>query len=642
MTTLKHLFAPIQIGSMTAKNRLLMPSMSINFGVDDNGYVTDQLTEYFVARARGGAGMMLVGGGGVSPAGLELPGLPALWDDGCIAALEKMVAAVKPFDSRFGVQLMHGGRQSYHDRKVAPSPIPAPAVVKGIPRELSIAQIKETIATFGDAARRCYAAGFDFIEVHGAHGYLVNQFLSLNANQRTDEYGGCFENRIRFLLELLHDIKAKTAADFPVGIRINGDDYIEGGWTLEDALRLAPILEQEGTDYLHISAGVYGSRQLTIPSMYVEHGCFIHLAEAVKAVVSIPVVAVGRIKSAELADRIIKEGKADAVAMGRSIIADPELPNKARSGNLAGIRPCIGCCLGCIHAVLALEPGSCVVNPQVGREYLLKQDDPTDAPRKILVVGAGPAGMALAGIAAGRGHQVVLCEEKGSVGGLLRLAAIPPGRTEIMDIINFLNLELERQGVGLRLNTALTPELLDEISPDTVVLTTGSLPDMPIIKGLFKTKMDLCTVTEVLEGKLVGDRVLVLGGNQAGLVLTDYLAEKGKEVVVLNRKRHFAEEMSANDRYYLRERLKRDSVKLVKQVSIKAFSEDGVTFVANGETVILDGYDSVVVAEAMAPVRDAKSFLKGRDLEVHMIGDAKTPRNLMLSMSEAEELGREL
>ncbi len=642
MTILKHLFAPIQIGSMTAKNRLMMPSMSINFGVDDNGYVTDQLTGYFIARARGGAGMMMVGGGGVSPAGLELPGLPALWDDGCIPALEKMVAAVKPYNSRFGVQLMHGGRQSYHDKKVAPSPIPAPAVVKGIPRELTVGDIKATIASFGDAARRCYAAGFDFIEVHGAHGYLVNQFLSLNSNRREDEYGGSFENRTRFLLELLHDIKAKTAPDFPVGIRINGDDYIEGGWTLEDALRLAPILEENGTDYLHVSAGVYGSRQLTIPSMYVEHGCFIHLAEAVKKVVNIPVVGVGRIKSAELADRLIKEGKADAIAMGRSLLADPELPNKARNGNLADVRPCIGCCLGCIHAVLALEPGSCVINPQVGREYLLKENDKTDTPKSILVVGAGPAGMALAGITAQRGHTVALCEEKGTIGGLLRLAALPPGRGEIGDILSYLNRELEKQGVDLRLNTALTPELLDQIKPDTVVLTTGSLPDMPIIKGLFKTGMDLCTVTEVLEGKLVGDRVLVLGGNQAGLVLTDYLAEKGKEVVVLNRKKHFAEEMSANDRFYLRERLKRENVKLVKQVTIKNFSDDGVTFVANGETVVLEGYDSVVVAEAMTPVRDAKNFLKDRDIEIHMIGDAKAPRNLMLAMSEAEELGREL
>ena len=385
MTILKHLFSPIQIGRMTAKNRLLMSAMSINFGVDENGYVTDQLTGYLAARAKGGAGMILVGGGGVHPTGLELPGLPALWDDACIPALEKMVAAVKSFDTCFGVQLMHGGRQSYHDRKVAPSPIPAPAVVKGVPKELTIEEIGELVASFGDAARRCRDAGFDFVEVHGAHGYLINQFLAPNSNHRKDEYGGSFENRTRFFLELLADIKAKAGADFPVGLRINGEDYIEGGWTLDDALRLAPVLERNGADYLHVSAGVYGSTQLTIPSMYVEHACFVGLAEAVKQVVTIPVVGVGRIKSPELADRILKEGRADVVAMGRALIADPMLPQKARAGNLNAIRPCIGCCLGCIHAVLALEPGACVVNPDVGREYLMGEDEE----RACAQVGAG-------------------------------------------------------------------------------------------------------------------------------------------------------------------------------------------------------------------------------------------------------------
>ena len=191
--------------------------------------------------------MILVGGGGVHPTGLELPGLPALWDDACIPALKKMVDVVKSFDTCFGVQLMHGGRQSYHDRKVAPSPIPAPAVVKGVPKELTIEEIGELVASFGDAARRCRDAGFDFVEVHGAHGYLINQFLAPNSNHRVDEYGGSFENRIRFFLELLADIKAKAGADFPVGLRINGDDYIDGGWTLDDALRI--------TRFLHLAAG---------------------------------------------------------------------------------------------------------------------------------------------------------------------------------------------------------------------------------------------------------------------------------------------------------------------------------------------------------------------------------------------------
>lgn len=642
MTILKHLFSPVRIGRMTAKNRLLMPAMSINFGVDENGYVTEQLTGYLAARAEGGAGMILVGGGGVHPTGLELPGLPALWDDGCIPALAKMVEAVKPFDTRFGVQLMHGGRQSYHDRKVAPSPIPAPAVVKGVPRELSVDGIAELVASFGDAARRCRDAGFDFVEVHGAHGYLINQFLAPNSNHREDRYGGSFANRIRFFLELLADIKAKAGDDFPVGLRINGEDYIDGGWTLNEALRLAPILEKKGADYLHVSAGVYGSTQLTIPSMYVEHGCFVHLAEAVKQVVTIPVVGVGRVKSPELADRILKEGRADVVAMGRALIADPMLPEKARAGDLNAIRPCLGCCLGCIHAVLALEPGSCVVNPDVGREYLLADGEKATVPKAVLVVGAGPAGLAAARMAAMGGHRVTVVEEKGRAGGLLQLAALAPGRGEIMDVINFLICELERLGVALRLNTPLDGSLLAELKPEAVVLASGSLPEMPIIKGLFTTRMDLCTVTEVLEGKIVGDRVILLGGGQAGLVTADFLAEKGREVAVLNRKRHFAEEMSSNDRFYLRNRLKRDTVRLFKQVAVKAFTDDGVVFTTAGNPASLTGFDTVVVAEAMTPVRDAKQLLDGRDLDVTVIGDAKTPRNLMLALSEAEEAGRNL
>jgi len=245
-------------------------------------------------------------------------------------------------------------------------------------------------------------------------------------------------------------------------------------------------------------------------------------------------------------------------------------------------------------------------------------------------------------MAAMRGHRVTLAEEKGSVGGLLRLAAVPPGRGEIMDIIEFLTREVERLGVSLRLNTPLDEDLLDELNPDTVVLASGSLPDMPIIKGLFKTRMDLCTVTEVLEGSITGDRVIVLGGGQAGLVTADFLAERGRAVAVLNRRRHFAEEMSSNDRFYLRERLKREAVHLFKQVAVKTFTDDGAVFTSAGNPVTLEGFDTVVVAEAMTPVRDAKQMLDRRGLEVHVIGDAKTPRNLMLAQSEAEEIGRRI
>lgn len=638
-----RLFSPIRIGSLRSENRLLMSAMSVNFGVDEHGHVTDQLTAYFRARARGGVGMMLVGGGAVHPGGLELPHLPALWEDSAIPALENMVREIRPYGVLFGVQLMHGGRQTYHDRKVAPSPIPAPAVVKGIPHELTMEEIQELVEAFGESALRCRKAGFDFVEIHGAHGYLINQFLSPNANHRQDAYGGSFENRTRFYLQVLSAIKAKCGRDFVVGARINADDYIEGGWALDDALRLVPLLEGAGADYLHVSAGVYGSRQLTIPSMYVAQGCFVHLAETVKKVAQVPVVAVGRIKDPQLAENIIDQGRADVVALGRSLLADPQWPLKARKNRREQIRPCIGCCLGCIHAVLQLEPGGCVVNPDVGREEQLVESRSGSSPKRVLVVGAGPAGLAAARMAALCGHTPMIIDHQQRPGGLLRLAAMPPGRSDLQEIIDFYVHELQRLGVTLRLGVQLDAGLLNQFAPDIAIVASGSLPKMPIIKGLFKTSMHLCTVVEVFQGDaVVQAKALVLGGGQAGLVLADHLAEQGKEVVVLHRGAHFADEMSANDRYYLRERLKRPSVSLYKKVSIQSIDPKGVRFKHPGGLEKIAEFDTVVVAEGGEPVRETLPLLKSAHIPTHIIGDAKSARHLMFAISEGEEAARDL
>ncbi|MDA8140531.1 MAG: FAD-dependent oxidoreductase [Desulfobacteraceae bacterium] len=643
MTAFPHLFQPIDIGTMKVKNRLLMSAMSINFGVDERGRVTDQLIEYLAARARGGVGMVLVGGGGIHPSGAELPCLPALWDDGCIPGLARMADAIRPLDCRLGMQLMHGGRQSYHAQTLAPSAIPAPAVVHGVPRALEEEEIHMLADAFGTAAARCQQAGFDFIEIHAAHGYLINQFLAPNSNQRTDQYGGSFENRIRFLLEVMAAIRSHCGEDFPLGVRLNAEDYIDNGWSLAEALRLAPIIERQGAAYLHISAGVYGSRQLTIPSMYVPQGCFADLAAAVKPTVSLPVVAVGRIKSPELADQIIAGGKADLVALGRSLLADPRWPEKARSGEVRRIRPCVGCCLGCIHTVLRLEPGGCVVNPDVGREYLLKEASPAAEARRVLVVGAGPAGLAAARLAALRGHSVVVCDQAAAPGGALRLAALPPGRSDLSELIDYFVAELKDLAVPVRLNTVLDDRLIEEVKPQVVILATGSLPEMPLLKGLYRTRMQVCTVTEVLSGQSEpGQRVIVWGGNQAGLVLADYLAERGREVIILHPGRHFGEEMSSNDRFYLRERLKKGGLILHKQVVVEEFFEDGVRFTSESGAQRIDAFDAVVLADKFSPLREAANLLKNRRIETHFIGDAKSPRHLMYAVAEGEEIGREL
>jgi NADPH-dependent 2,4-dienoyl-CoA reductase/sulfur reductase-like enzyme len=329
--------------------------------------------------------------------------------------------------------------------------------------------------------------------------------------------------------------------------------------------------------------------------------------------------------------------------MGRAQLADPEIAAKAQAGRLEEVRPCIGCCVGCIHAVLALEPGGCVVNPDVGREYQLGDLQPAESPKRVLVVGAGPAGLAAARMAALRGHTVTVVEQRGRIGGVARLAAIPPGRGEVWDIVDFLQRELDRLKVEIRLNAAVDDSALDALRPEVAVLASGSLPEMPVITGLIQTRMTLTTVVDVLGGRsLAGDRVIVLGGGQAGLVLADFLAEKGKEVAVLNRRPHFAEEMSSNDRFYLRERLKRDGVRLYKRVAIQRFLADGVEFKSAGEAHRLEGFDTVVLAERMTPIREAAAHLKQRGIALHVVGDAKNPRTLMHCLSEGEEIGREI
>lgn len=644
MSGLKHLFQPIKIGNMEIKNRIVMPAMGINFGVDEDGNVTPQLWQYYAERASGGTGMIIAGAVAVSPTGRNYERQALFWDDRFIPALKEMTSVVHQNNNvKFGAQLLHAGGQAYHDDKVGPSPIPALAVVQGIPKELTLEGVKEVIESIANAARRAKTAGFDFVEVHAGHGYLIGEFLSPYFNRRQDSYGGSFENRIRFLLEILDNVKKRTSPDFPVGIRINGDDYVKDGWTIEDTKRLAPILENNGADYLNISAGVYGSNPsgITIPSMYSPPGCFVQLAEKIKREVSIPVITAGRIKDVELADKIIGEGKADLVAMGRAHLADPEIANKAKSGNFVAIRPCLGCCLGCIQNVWLGAEATCVMNPEVNREYLFKGRDKVKNPKKILVVGAGSTGLAFAWTAGIRGHKIIIYDRKEHIGGMIPLASIPPKREEFLELVQYYQRELSKlKNVHIRLNVELNEKIIDSINPDVVVLATGSLPEIPQIEGLFDTDMEIRTVIDVLQSNaILGNGVIILGGGQVGLLLADYLAEKGKQVVVLQRSNHFADEMANNDRYFLRERLKTFKVQLYKDVSIKKVLSNGIVFHSKGKEVCLEGFEDLVICESMRPIRSIANLFKDRNIEVYFIGDAKKPRTLLECKTEAYDLG---
>jgi len=647
MEKLKHLFQPLKIGSMEVKNRVVMPAMGMGFGIDEDGCVNPQLTEFYVERARGRPGMMTVGGAAVDPMGLITPrGMEVLWDDKVIPAFQEMVRAVHKYDVKFGIQLLHAGLQSYFEQPVGPSehsPLPkftysAATTVKTSPRGMSVGEVKECVKAFGSAAERCVKAGFDFLEVNAGHGYLINQFLTPYFNKRTDEYGGSYENRIRFLLEVIREIRGRIGNEIPVGVRINGDDFLgEDGWTLRDACRLTPILEKEGVNYLNVSAGTYDTGHISLMSMYRDQGAIVYLAEEVKKHVSIPVMAVGRIKNPIMADEIIKEGKADLVGMGRAHLADPEIVEKARKGEIADIRLCLGCARGCIdRAARQAKAGeldtaiSCVVNPRVGREYFIKEipDEKKSAAKNVLVAGGGPAGLEAARRAAFAGHRVVLCESRAMIGGQLRLAARMPRRQEMEDIVRWYERQLSKLGVEVRLNTPVSEALLDELRPEVFVLATGSLPEVPLgfVTGLGNIKdIELLMVDEFIEEqRLTGDSVLVIGGDQIGAQVADFLSEQGKRVYIAEKAAYLAEKMAGVEVVDLVDRIRKKGVKVYRRVQVvEILPGDEVWIVSDRGREKLPQVDTIILASDRRPNVFLAEVAERKGIETHIIGDAK-------------------
>lgn len=639
MAILKHIFQPLKVGSMTIKNRVLMSGMAMNFGLDDMGYVTPQLIEYYIERGRNRPGMMILASGIVHFEGSVSPSFyryPNVFEDKALPGLERLVKAVNKYDVKFGVQLTHYG--VWHDPVLIVSLVPELAGFGLLPpvppgREMSKKDIKECVKAFADAADRCVRAGFDFLEIEAAHPpALISSFLSPYYNRRTDEYGGSFENRIRFLLEVIRAVRHKVGRKVPVGMRTMGDEFIgRQGWTSKDLCQLAPIVEQEGIDYFSLAFGnEYQTPQFIIPSIYEKQGTFIYASDELKKYVSAPVAAVGRIKNPVMADEIIRDGKADIIVMGRAHIADPEIVEKARRGLLADIRPCIADCLGCAHQVLNLQPASCTVNPRVGREYLIKEvkGEKGRTARRVLVAGAGPAGLEAARRAAFSGHKVILCEAKGCIGGQLRLASLMPERQEMGDIIPWYERQLNRLHVEIRLNTKVDRKLLNAIKPDVLVVATGSLPLVPegFIDGLENIKkIEPMMIDELLEDKKpTGDVVLIIGGwDHMGVQLADYLSQLGKRVYLADRGPSFGQKMTLLDWPGIEERLKKAGVS--KYLSVERLlidASENISLSTPEGKHKLPKIDTIVFAGNRRPNRFLEEAGKKIGTEVHIIGDA--------------------
>ncbi|MBM4463039.1 MAG: FAD-dependent oxidoreductase [Chloroflexi bacterium] len=664
MQGLKHLFQPLKIGSMEVQNRIVMSPMCPGFGVDENGCVTEELIEFTAERARSRPGMITTGVIPVSfMGGTDAMEMPRIYDPKALPSLEQWVKAVHQYEGvKFGAQLNHcGPSHSYFKPMdaVAASAVPglAELLVKVPVREATRDELKECVQDFAAAAERSLSVGFDYIEIHAAHGYLINTFLCPYYNHRTDEYGGSFENRIRFLLEVIRGIRSRIGYGVPLGVRINGDDFIgEQGWHIADLCRLAPILERESVNYISVTvAGTsIHSSQYMIASMYQEQGFNAGFSSEVKKQVSIPVAVVGRIVSPIVADRMIAEGKADLAVMARAMLADPDLVEKARMGELADIRPCIGECLGCIWQIMVTGVGSCTVNPRVGREHSLKDvaGSKKSASKKVLVVGAGCAGLEAARMAAFYGHKVTVCESRGWIGGQLKLAAKMPKRQEIGGIIPWYERQLHKLGVEVRLNTAVDGSLLKQIKPDVVILATGSLPEVPLgfLNGLENIKdIEMVMVDELIgEERLAGDSVLVVGGDQMGVQVADYLTEMGKTVYVVEKGPQFAPKMAYNDSFFLLQRLTDKGVKMYDNVEkVEILPDDEIWIVRRGTREKLPPVETIVLASDRRPNVYLGEVAEKAGSETHIIGDAsgvaaEGQGTLMAAISAGYNAGRQI
>jgi len=640
------LFSPLTIGTVKLKNRIVMPAMATNATTD--GAASQQIVDYFVERARGRTGLIITEAASVMvpPQGKFARFHLNISDDRFIPSLKRLTDAVHVHGTKIAIQLSHLGRQIHAafwgEQPVAPSSIACP-VCRDLPKELTIEEIKLIIHAFVEASRRAQEAGFDMVELHGCHGYLIGNFFSRRSNIRTDLYGGDAMGRSRFCKEIIRGIKEASESPLPVIVRMNGHDYIKDGETLEDMQEIAPLLEEAGADALHVTAGVYGSYKATVAPMYEKEGCFIDLAEGIRKVVSIPVIAVGRIINPSMAEETIRTGKADLVAMGRALIADPNMPLKAMSSKSEDICACTGCNQGCIdqinNSMMAgrTEPVTCLVNPRVLREAELTVDR-TNTPRNILVLGGGPAGLEAALTAARRGHDVVLWEKEPALGGQFKLAGTPPGRESFTDYIRYMDRQIAKAGVQVMLNREATADALSKLSPNAIIYALGA---SPIIPSFTRGKSaDTTTAWSVLRGNIPdGRRIAVIGGGAVGLETAHYMAGKGKEITVLEATGTLGSDMGAIVSFYLRNILKQAGVNILRNTVVQDIFHGKIVVLQEGKERLLNGFDAIVLALGARSNDTLVEDLRRIIPEIHVIGDARKPRKALEAIAEGFEIG---
>jgi 2,4-dienoyl-CoA reductase-like NADH-dependent reductase (Old Yellow Enzyme family)/thioredoxin reductase len=626
---------------MELRNRIVMAPMVTQYG-DIKGYVTERTKNYYEARAIGGAGLIITESAYVHPRGQYIPNLLGISDDEFIPGMSELVHTIHKHGAKAAIQLTHGGRMSRSEltlmQPVAPSPLVS--LWGEVPKELTIDEIAEIVASFANAALRAKKAGFDGVEIHAAHGYLIDQFLSCSSNKRQDMYGGELRNRVRFLIEVIEAIRRTVGKNYPVWCRINGKEYgVEEGTSLTDAQKIARMAQDMTADAIHVSAsGPRNPVNLTSPTFV--PAIIADLAEGVKRAVSVPVIAVGRI-TPEAGERILAEGKADLIAIGKGLLSDPELPNKVASGRLEDITPCT-VCMGCRDDLIypTVSGIRCQVNAALGREAEYKIT-PAKKLREVLVVGGGPAGMESARVAALRGHRVILYEREWKLGGQLIQAAIPPHKDRIEALTKYLQTQLHKLDVKIKLGKEVTADVVEELGPDAVILATGSRPLVPEIPGL--DKAHVVQARDVLEGKTqVGNRVVVVGGELVGCQVAEFLAEKGKRVTVTRRGSEMALTVGPTLRFFFLDRILKKGVTLLAGAKYHEVTARGLLVTTQeGETRTVKA-DTVVLATGSIPNKEFHEEIKAKVSEVHLAGDCAEPRTIREAISDGYRVGLEI
>ncbi len=633
------LFKPGFIGTTWVRNRIVMAPMVTNFAYT-NGEVSEPLIAYYAARAQGGAGLIIIEAACVTEdSGREGFGQLQISHPRYVMGLNRLNEAIKAYGSRTIIQLFHAGRQTSSDingsQPVAPSPISC-NITREEPHELTTLEVKQIINQFIAAAHYAQRAGFDGIELHAAHGYLINQFLSPHTNHRQDEYGGSLANRQRFLLEIVTEIK-EVLPEMTISVRLNIDDFIPGGLELEESLEICKSLENAGVDIINCSSGTYESGLKSIEPASYEQGWRVYLAEAVKKAVNIPVITGGMIRQPEFANQVLADKKADFIFLGRSLLADPQWPNKALHNQVADIRPCISC-NNCINNNFKGLGIRCTVNPFTGRESMLAKATSIKQPTKAVVVGGGPAGIEAALSLCRHGFKVALYEKENRLGGFMNQAGMPPHKEQINLWRDYMLRELDKSGADVISAQEFTVAALEALRPDILVIATGSTAVHPNIKG---SKQNAgVEAIEILNGNIdmSGKEILIIGGGSTGCETADYLSSTAKGITVIEKGLSLAADAERKNRRSLLNRLNSAGVKTKTGVQVVELMPGHVRINHNEAEEILAA-DCVVWATGFKSNDGLFKLAQEIIPYVFLIGDALKVRGFKEAVLEGEMLG---